>query len=124
VQNFEEAGALWRRYVPRAGQAATVQGELIRAVEKLRDEAQRNGNLNWDQGCEILARYLRSTLTGSGLFATASVEQINRDVARILDFEDPETSDDPYDWLTDRVVEWARAHPDPVPHEHNPELHR
>jgi hypothetical protein len=28
------------------GLADTVQGELLRAVEKLRDEAQRNGNVN------------------------------------------------------------------------------
>ena len=124
MQNLEEAGALWRRYVPRAGQAATVQGELIRAVEKLRDEAQRNGNLNWDRGHEILACYLRSTLTGSGLFLPATIEQINRDVTRILKFEEPETADDPYDRLADRVVEWARAHPDPVPHQHNPDLRR
>jgi hypothetical protein len=110
--------------VPRSGQAETVQGELIRAVEKLPDEAQRNGNVNWDDGHEILARFLRETLVTSGLFAPPIVEQIDRDVARLLQFDTPETDDEPYDRLTERVVEWARAHPDPVRHEHNRDLHR
>src|SRR5215469_12552475 len=108
MQYFEEARDLWRTYVPRNGQAETVQGELIRAVEKLRDEAQRNGNVNWDNGHEILAGFLRDTLVTSGLFAPPIVEQIDRDVARLLQFDAPETDDEPYDRLTDRVVEWAR----------------
>jgi len=52
---FDKARQLWRRYVPRSGQAETVPDELIRAVEKLRGAAQRNGNANWDEGYEILA---------------------------------------------------------------------
>jgi len=124
MQYFEEARDLWRTYVPRAGQAESVQGEMVRAVEKLRDEAQRNGNVNWDDGFEILARFLRDTLVTSGLFVPTTVEQIERDIVRLLHFDVPETSDEPYDRLTDRVVEWARAHPDPVPHKHNRDLHR
>jgi hypothetical protein len=46
VQHLEEARSLWQKAVPRTGQAATIQGELLRAVERLRDEAQRNGNIN------------------------------------------------------------------------------
>ncbi|MFC4144735.1 hypothetical protein ACFO0M_00530 [Micromonospora mangrovi] len=124
MQYFQEARHLWQTYVPRSGQAKTVQGELIRAVEKLRDEAHRNGNVNWDDSHEILARFLRDTLVASGLFAPAIAEQIDRDVARLLNVDMPETDDAPYDRLTDRVVEWAREHPDPVPHKHNPDLHR
>jgi len=40
VKYFEEAKFLWKTYVPKKGQSETVQGELIRAIEKLRDEAQ------------------------------------------------------------------------------------
>lgn len=120
----EEARSLWRTSVPRRGQAATVQGELLRAVEKLRDEAQRNGNINWDSGHEILVEYIRHKLLGSGLFDEVEDQQIATDLERLSAFETPETSDDPYDRLSDRVIEWCRAHPEPVPHAHNPELHR
>ncbi|MFI6600498.1 hypothetical protein ACIBHX_30000 [Nonomuraea sp. NPDC050536] len=34
--------------------------ELLRAVEKLRDEALRNGNINWSDSFERLVTFLRS----------------------------------------------------------------
>ena len=110
----EDARALWQTYVPKRGQADTVQGELIRAVEKLRDEAQRNGNVNWGKNHVLLAEYLRHTLARSGLFDEAATAEIQRDVARLLDYNYPETSDEPYDRITDHIVEWARADPDAV----------
>jgi hypothetical protein len=124
VKYSAEAGALWRNYVPKRGQADTVQGELIRAVEKLRDEAHRNGNVNWDGGHVILAEFVRDTLIGSGQFDAVATAEIDRDVTRLLDFERPETSAEPFDRLTDRIVEWSRSHPEPVHREHNPRLFR
>lgn len=117
-----EAGELWRTYVPRSGQADTVQGELIRAVEKLRDEAQRNGNINWGPSHAKLAEFLRDTLVSSGIFDDAAEREIREDVDRLLNFEEPETEDDPYDRLTDRLVEWSREQSGPVPREPDPDL--
>ena len=122
MEYFEEARSLWLRYVPARGQADTVQGELLRAVEKLRDEAQRNGNLNWRGDHVILARYIRDQLIGSGSFTGAAASEIEQDVGRLLDVEHPETSDETYDRLSGRIVEWSRAHPDPVPRVHDPAL--
>jgi hypothetical protein len=73
VKYPQEARSLWRTSVPHSGQAATIQGELLRAVEKLRDEAQRNGNINWDGGYETLIAYLRDNLLGSPLFGQTAV---------------------------------------------------
>jgi hypothetical protein len=122
VEYFEEARLLWLRYVPARGQADTVQGELVRAVEKLRGEAQRNGNVNWRADHVVLARYIRDQLIGSGIFTGAAASEIEQDVGRLLDFEHPETSDETYDRLSDRIVQWSRAHPDPVPRVHDPAL--
>ena len=119
----EEARSLWRTSVPRSGQADTVQGELLRAVEKLRDEAQRNGNLNWGGGHEALVTYLRANLLGSGIVSKTAAQEIETDLDRLSRFEYPETSDAPYDRLVDRVIEWCRAHPEPVPRTRNPDLH-
>ena len=44
----QECRRIWQRLVPPEGQAATVQGELLREIEKLYHEAWRNGNINWD----------------------------------------------------------------------------
>ena len=49
MKYYKETKYLWNTYVPKKGQALTVQGELVRAVEKLRDEAQRNGNNDMPQ---------------------------------------------------------------------------
>ena len=121
---LREARALWRTSVPPSGQAATVQGELLRAVEKLRDEAKRNGNVNWDEGHAILATFVRDTLVESTSFGPQAQSDIQRDINRILDFESPYTNDDLYDRLSDHVIEWCREHPEPVPHVRNPLLRR
>jgi hypothetical protein len=123
VEYLQEARSLWQTSVPRCGQAATVQGELLRAVEKLRDEAQRNGNLNWGSGQEAFIAYLRENLIGSALFGQAAAQEIEADLDRLGKFEYPETSELPYGRLTDRVIEWCHAHPEPVPHTRNPHLH-
>ena len=46
---WEEQEKLWKKLVPAEGRAKSVQGELIRCMGKLTDEAYRNGNGNWDE---------------------------------------------------------------------------
>ncbi|MCC5575482.1 hypothetical protein IMZ11_07480 [Microtetraspora sp. AC03309] len=119
-----DARHIWTTYVPRRGQADTVQGELLRAVEKLRDEAQRNGNVNWDEHHERLLAYLRTRLTASRLFDTATSAMLVVDLDRVADYQHPLTEDAPFDRVACRVVDWYRAHPEPVPHEQDPHLQR
>lgn len=115
---------IWRTYVPPRGQAETVQGELLRANEKLRDESQRNGNINWDTGHEILARFILDTLGASPDFSVESRTQLRTDVDRILDFVHPYTEDDLFDRIERMLLDWCDLHRDPVPRELNPHLHR
>lgn len=120
----EEAKYLWQTFVPSRGQADTVQGELIRAIEKLRDEARRNGNMNWDKGHEILANYIKNVLTGSDVFTPTAKDEISVDIGELLDFNDPKTEEDIYDRISDRIVEWYLEHQEPIPHQNNPDLWR
>ncbi|MFC9617913.1 hypothetical protein [Streptomyces sp. NPDC056938] len=119
----DEAGRIWRTYVPKRGQADTVQGELIRAVEKLRDEAVRNGNINWDDGFERLVLFLGRILNDPGVFDTFALSEVSDDLA-LIGIPDVPAGDAPFDRLTDRLVEWCRAQPEPVAHPHDPNLHR
>ena len=53
VSNYEqqylaECQYIWKNYVPESGQSEVLQGELLREIEKLRNEAKDNGNVNWD----------------------------------------------------------------------------
>jgi hypothetical protein len=128
---------IWRNLVPKDGQASTVQGELLRAVEKLRWEAQENGNINWDDGFVILIGYLRETLNADAGIADSERQILNRDLDRVARFTpledgdedlDPEmlpyVDDDLYDRLTSRVVAFSRANPEPIMRSINPGLVR
>lgn len=124
MKYLEEAKELWKKYVPKRGQAGTVQGELLRSIEKLRNEAQRNGNVNWDDGHERLSDFVLSKLKDVSVFSTEAINEIERDISRIKNYSDPYTDDDLYDRLTDYVIEWYKAHPEPIPHQHDPDLLR
>jgi hypothetical protein len=123
VDHFEEAKNIWKNFVPKSGQADTVQGELLRAVEKLRDEAIRNGNGNWDRGFDLLLRYLRQRLLDPNAFTPAAIEKTSQTLDRLADFEQPHLHDDLYDELSDRVVEYYK-HYGSQPHRPDPELCR
>ncbi len=119
-----KAKYLWKNYVPKCGQADTVQGELIRALGKLWDESHINGNINWDTGYEILAKYIEDTLINSDIFNIDDISQIKEDIATILDYENPYLEDDLYERLECKIVNWYMVNIDLIPHEHNLELHR
>ena len=124
MKYFEEAKNIWKTQVPSSGQAKTVQGELIRAVEKLRDEAQRNGNINWDQGFEILASFLIKTLTKDKSIDKNTRKEILQNIKIITDGRRPYLDDDIYNKLTDKIIEWSIRKGELVPHVSNPKLKR
>ena len=120
---FEEEKAIWQKFVPRSGQAETVQGELLRAVEKLRDEAIRNGNGNWDKGFEILLAYLNDKLLDKEVFNEEQIEETRKILKRLKNYDDPYLEDDYYDLLDNRVVDYYRYFGS-QPHTTNTNLHR
>jgi hypothetical protein len=125
MRHLDEAKELWAKYVPQEGQADTKQGELIRAVEKLRHETMNNGNMNWDDGHRHFVEYLRTTLASDDCFTAEDKREIEADLDEVgEDGDGLPDGEGPYDRLADRVVEWNRAHPEPVPHEHIPDLDR
>ena len=120
---FEEAKTIWQECVPKSGQAKTVQGELLRAVEKLRDEAIRNGNGNWDSGFEILLTYLNEKLLDNNLFNEKIIKEITEILKRLKNYNEPYLEDDYYDYLGERVVDYYK-HYGTQEHANNSELHR
>lgn len=117
---YETAKIIWQKLVPKSGQADTVQGELLRAIEKLRDEAQRNGNGNFDKNCHgILIDYLRQNLADENIFDKETTTEINGDLDRLANKNSPYMDDDIYDRITNRIVDWYLNNPTLVEHKKN-----
>jgi hypothetical protein len=114
---------IWKTYVPKSGQAQTVQGELLRAIEKLADEAQRNGNINFNSNCHnILIAYVRKYLTDSTIFEEQTIIQIKKDLERISHEDKPYTDDDLFDRLRERIIDWYLKNTAPIVNSQNPKL--
>ncbi len=129
-RNYEwtkEHERLWDEFVPTHGQADTLQGELIRIAGKLTDEAYRNGNANWDADCERMWRFVGHHLDDPATFTEAEREAIAAAIDEIVrDRDRPDLSGHGscYYLITERVVDWCMAHPEPVAHAPDPTLGR
>jgi hypothetical protein len=133
----EIARWIWHNLVPKSGQAAFLQGELLGAVERLRWEAQVNGNINWDDGFEMFIDLLADHLLSEARFSREERASITSDLERLRNFlpvdelEDdaqardlPYIEDDLYDRLTSSVVRFCRLNPRLIAYQHNPVQHR
>lgn len=65
----DECNYIMQNMIPESGQANSLQGELLRECEKLRDEAQRNGNYNWDEWFEYFCIHIRDSLCEEKFFS-------------------------------------------------------
>jgi len=80
----EETRNIWRNHVPKRGQSTTVEGEMIRVIEKLRWEAQNNGNINWDDRFKEMCDFLNRTLCDINVFTQEEISVIQLDIKRLI----------------------------------------
>jgi len=116
-KNYDKtAKVIWQKLVPSRGQADTIQGELLRAIEKLRDEAQRNGNVNFHKNCHsLLLKFLKETLLDKTIFTKEELLTLKTDLKKISYKTMPYTEDDAYDNITKRLIDWYLANPKQIP---------
>ncbi len=115
---------IWQNLVPKSGQAETIQGELLRANEKLRDEAQRNGNGNWDNGFETLINFLEEKLCEKkGMFIDPS-KSLRSDLKRLRNYDYPCTEDELFDRIENEIYAFCLNNPTLIPHQKNEMLLR
>ena len=68
-QYFEECKHIWQNYVPLKGKSNCLQGELLREIEKIRCEAQDNGNINWDKEFTHFCEFITQNLVNQPIFS-------------------------------------------------------
>ncbi|MDO3410478.1 hypothetical protein QWJ34_11965 [Saccharibacillus sp. CPCC 101409] len=121
----EEFRALWDALVPDSGQADTVQGELVRSIQRLRSESHRNGNANWDEGFELYCDFIEVTfLPPKTVVDGHFLERVEIIINRLRQPHIPYMEDAYFDELSDYAVEWCRRHPEPIPKPHDPRQYR
>jgi hypothetical protein len=107
-----------KEFVPIAGECDTLQGELVRCVNNLNDEARRNGWMNFDEGdiesVDVLRRYLPD--------ATIFSEDVRQQILTALDTiryagergaDEGEFAYDELTFVSQRVAEWCKYHSAP-----------
>ena len=117
---------LWSELVPPFGQAKTVQGELIRAIGRLSEEAYQNHNVNFDQDHAILCQFLRDNLKDPTVFSAEEIQHIDEWIDRILDSKRPDTSGPGtcFSHLAEKVVRWCESKKKLLPHDLDASLNR
>ena len=124
-KNYDKtAKVIWQKLVPSRGQADTVQGELLRAIEKLRDEAQRNGNVNFNKNCHgLLVVFLQKYLLDETIFTKQEVSKIKKDLKKLSFKTIPYTEDDIYNNITKRIIDWYLENPKQLTNVKNDKLY-
>ncbi len=106
---------LTKELVPAGGEAETLQGELVRCVGNLGDEAHRNGWMNWDVGDEEAIDVLRRYLPNRAVFSDEVCQQIQKalDTVRYAGEKGADEGVFGYEelkFLAEHVVLWCGHH--------------
>ena len=78
-------------------------GQLLTAVETLREEAQQHGNAAYGKRHKRMAIFVRDTLAKSGIFDKATIDRIRSSTAALMKASKPYLQDDLYDQLVDLI---------------------
>jgi hypothetical protein len=103
---IEKQKKIWKEFVPPSGQAKTVQGELLRIVEKLKYESFNNGNGNWDRGFTTLVKYLSSKFLDENVFTKRELNEIKMVIGHLKNYKYPSLNEYYFDMLSNRVVDF------------------
>ena len=141
---FDQCKEIWKTKVPSSGQADTLQGEMLRQVEKLCCEACDNGNINWDGDFAWFCDFLLETFVNSGAFDSVYLEKLtavlavikrcgeyatNYNAGKISEEQvEPDrmayAEEDIYNFLRDGVALVAQKYPHDIPFQKKDFIHR
>ena len=108
--------------MPLSGEAETIQGEIVRCISNLNEEATRNGWMNWDGGDVESIEVLRRYLPDEAVFSEPVRQQIEKalDIVRYAGEQGADEGVFGYDelkFLAQHVAEWC-IHYDELTYKH------
>ena len=143
-QYFEECKFIWQNFVPKRGQARNLQGELLREIEKIRCEAQENGNVNWDDDFTYFCEFIKQSLIKQPIFSETEkakicliMEYLKECGMYARQYNDGQISDEKvqieklaytkdnlYDIICDFIGKLQNKHPEPIYYNKNKSIKR
>ena len=108
-EQYEE---LWSFLIPSSGAAKTVQGEVIRIPDRVRDELDRNGGVNWDRDYRKMLQALPQYLSLGIPLSDQELEETKELIAQVhgKDFDDEPR----LDRLCQLAIAWIKQNPEPL----------
>ena|ERR1700677_2372248 len=110
----KEIQELWKELASTSGEAETLQGELVRCIQNLADEANRNGWMNWDSANEGEIEVLKKFLNDAKVFSAEECKLIQAKLDKIQ-YAGTKGADEGFfgyeeiKYIAERVVLWCRA---------------
>ncbi|SES12942.1 hypothetical protein [Lachnobacterium bovis] len=146
MQYAKECNYIMINLVPPSGQADNLQGELLREIEKIRYEAQTNGNYNWDECFTFFCENIKTKLCEQKIFTdeeknliyeiTDLFKECGMYATNMLFNEnlledypiDPEkiayVYDNLYDYIADKIGKMSNEIGEIISYEKNPNIYR
>ena len=139
-----ECRYIWAHYVPEKGTSSCLQGELLRELEKLRNEAQERANINWDQDYDYFCEFIKQEICEQSVYCkeekilTAKIMDEIRNYGNYawhyytgkIDPDHVEydklayTGNDLYDIIADMIGKLQAIIDTPIPYHMSKEVHR
>jgi hypothetical protein len=106
-----------KELVPPSGEAETLQGELVRCIGNLSDEAHRNGWMNWDAADAEAIQILRRYLPDPDVFSATVCSEIETALDQVRFAGEKGADEGSFGFeelkmLARHVVDWCRHHPE------------
>lgn len=122
---------LWKKLVPKEGEAETIQGEMVRAIGRIKGDYYKNGFGNWYSYYYDLSQFLAVHLADESTFNPFTVNILRADIRalhacglRCMHMDDLEQTfldsindeEEIFLRLDAAIVVWCERHPEPIPY--------
>ena len=105
---FPELVEQIRSLIPVKGRPENQAAEMLSALDMLKDEAHRNGNVNYYSQHKKLAELILTGLTSSTFFDRKEKDKMIKATKKLMNAKKPYLEDDVYDYLTDQICIYYR----------------
>lgn len=130
----DELSALWEKLVPEEGEAETIQGEMVRAIGRIKGDYYRNGFGNWYPMYYKLSQFLAAHLIDESTFKPFTLSVLHADIRALNAYGNSVMAagspyeqfhfslfkttgiEEAFERLDAAIAVWCKRHPELIPY--------